>query len=149
MKRIYLGLIVFAIAIVGLIRSLPSTAQAAESNDPIFIYRQAGINSDQEDKIRKLAQTFEGQQRVRSKKIMDLVVQMRGLQLQPDPNADEVLGVQNEINKLGGEMALDRIKLLLDIRKVLTPDQKQKLVAILSQPGPGGTPGGTDASAGQ
>ncbi|MBX9696424.1 MAG: hypothetical protein K2Z81_28815, partial [Cyanobacteria bacterium] len=63
-----------------------------------------------------------------------------------DPKDDEVLGVQNEINKMAGEMAMDRIKLLLDIRKVLSAEQKQKLVDLLTQQGPppgsGGSGGG-------
>ncbi|MBX9695435.1 MAG: hypothetical protein K2Z81_23825, partial [Cyanobacteria bacterium] len=81
MKRIYLCVLILLLGTVGLVRS--STAQGPESNDPIYIYRQAGISQDQEGKILKMVQVFESQQKVKAKKVLDLYKELRGLQLQP------------------------------------------------------------------
>ncbi|SRR5579885_503775 len=103
------------------------------NDDPLAIYRAAGINSDQEQEIRRLAKEFEDAQRVRLKSLLGLMQDMNNLQRQADPPEPEVLAKQEEINKLTNEMATERVKLLLKVRKVLTADQKQKLVKILTE----------------
>lgn len=108
--------------------------QADPSQDPLALYKMAGINSDQEQQILKLAREFEDGQRVRAKSLLALVGQIRVLSLQPDPPEEQLLSTQADMNKLTGEMAIERQKLLLKVRKVLTPEQRKKLVAIMSQP---------------
>ncbi len=100
--------------------------------DPLALYRMAGINLDQEEQIRKLAKDFEDAQRVRAKTAFAKYKELSELQLQPDPVEEEVIAKQEEINKVIAEMATERMKLLLKVRKVLTPDQRKKLVALLS-----------------
>lgn len=101
--------------------------------DPLAVYRKAGINGEQEARIRKLAKDFETEQRVRLQKLIGLMKDMKELQLQPNPNDQTVLAKQDEINAATSEMASGRVQLLLDIRKVLTPPQRNKLVLIISQ----------------
>ncbi|MDZ4836003.1 MAG: hypothetical protein SGJ27_19675 [Candidatus Melainabacteria bacterium] len=109
--------------------------------DPLALYKMAGINTDQEEQIRSLAKEFENTQRVRVKSLVALYQQLKQIQLQPDPPEDQAIAKQEEINKLTGEMSTDRIKLLLKVRKVLTPDQRKKLIAIMTEePAQSGAP---------
>lgn len=129
----------FAASLLAVIaaNSTAALAQGGEAGgpppDPVAIYRQAGANEEQEGEIRRLAKSFDEVQRVRLKNLVGLIKGMSELQLQPTPNDDEVLAKQEEINKLSGEMSTERIKLLLKIRKVLKPEQRDKLVAIIKE----------------
>ena len=105
--------------------------QAAGGGDPMSIYRAAGVSSEQEMRIRQLAKDFEDQARVKAKRVAGLLQEMHELSLQADPEEKSVLGKQDEINQMTSEMATDRIKLLLSIRKTLSPEQKQKLITIM------------------
>jgi len=107
--------------------------QAAGGGDPMAIYKAAGISSEQEMHIRQLAKGFEDHARVKAKRVAGLLQEMHELSLQADPDEKAVLGKQDEINQVTADMANDRIKLLLSIRKTLNPDQKQKLVGIMKQ----------------
>ncbi len=97
-------------------------------HDPLAIYREAGIDKEQETKIRQLAKDFEEGQRVRLALIGNLLKDMRNLQMQPDPNEKIVLAKQDEINKVQAEMGTERTKLVLKIRNVLDFEQKQRLI---------------------
>ena len=99
--------------------------------DPLELYKKAGIDSDQEGEIRKMMKEFESAHRVRMKSLFGLMKDMRSLQLQANPSEDEVLAKQDEINKLSGEIATERIKLMLKIRKLLSPSQRQRLVQLV------------------
>lgn len=123
----------------------PAGSTGAQS-DPMAIYRQAGVSQEQEMRIRQLAKDFEDQARVKAKRMMGLMQEMHELSLNTDPDEAAVLAKQGEINAITGEMANDRIKLLLTIRKTLNEAQKQKLVGIMK--GASGEAGG-GAPAGQ
>lgn len=97
-------------------------------HDPLAIYREAGIDREQEKKIRQLAKEFEDGQRVRLVLMANLLKDMRNLQMQPDPNEKTALAKQDEINKVQAEMGTERTKLVLKIRNVLDFEQKQRLV---------------------
>lgn len=107
------------------------------ATDPMAIYRDAGINLEKERKIRQLAGEFEGMQRVRLKLLSNLLDDMKQFELQTDPDPKAVMEKQNEINKLSATMANDRVKLLLEIRDVMSHDEKERLVESL-QRGPSG-----------
>ncbi len=103
------------------------------ASDPMTIYRQAGVSQEQEMRIRQLAKDFEDQARVKAKRMMGLIQEMHQLSLELDPDEKAVLAKQDEINSVTAEMANDRIKLLLSIRKQLTEAQKQKLVGMMKE----------------
>lgn len=109
--------------------SLTSAANA----DPLDIYREAGISKEQELKIRQMAKEFEDVQRVRLKTLFGYLEDMQEYQLKPDPAEAEVMAKQTQINNLRTEISNGRIKLLLDIRALLSPEQKEKLVALLKE----------------
>lgn len=101
--------------------------------DPVLVYREAGANAEQEVKIRRLAQDFEKSARVRIERIRNLSVLMRELSYEPEPDENKILNLQEEMNQLQATLNSDRIKLMLQIRKVLTGEQKQKLVQIMRE----------------
>lgn len=123
----------------------PSAVQAQggpatqSGNDPMTIYRQAGVSSEQESRIRQLAKDFEDQARVKAKMTMQLMQEMHQLSLELDPDEKSVVDKQAQINQITAEMANERVKLLLSIRKQLTTEQKQKLVALMKQGSSGGS----------
>lgn len=110
--------------------SLPGSEM--NRHDPLAIYKQAGIDGDQEKKIRQFAKDFEDSQRVRLKLMANLLREMRALQMQPDPDEKKALSKQDQINQVQDEMGTERIKLVLKIRSIMNFDQKQRLVQIMA-----------------
>lgn len=110
-----------------------SLTSVSVNADPLDIYKEAGINREQEDKIRKMAKEFEDVQRVRLKTLYGLIEDMQELQMKPDPSETEVMAKQAQINNLRSEISNSRIKLLLDIRSIMQPEQKEKLVSIVKE----------------
>jgi len=142
----------FSMALVLFVMS-PSVVQAqgqpggppGPARDPIAIYRAAGCSPEQEAQIRELAKSFEELARAKGQQVVGLWKDMRNLSLQPDPEPSAIMAKQDEINKVNSDMATEKMKLMLSIRKVLTPDQKQRLVQLMqgpAQPGPSAGPGG-------
>ncbi len=99
--------------------------------DPLAIYKEAGIDKEQERKIRIMAKEFEDGQRVRLALFGNLLKEMRDLQFEPDPDERKVLAKQDEINKVQAEIGTERVKLVLKIRSILSFDEKQRLVTNL------------------
>jgi Spy/CpxP family protein refolding chaperone len=58
---------------------------------------------------------------------------MKTLSLKPDPDEQAVISKQEQISKIQADMAMERIKLLLKIRHLLTADQKQRLVELMQK----------------
>lgn len=132
-------------ALVALTCNSSALAQGGESSGgkvdprmdgPLALYKMSGINAEQEELIRKLAKEFEDAQRVRAKTLIALLQTIKGLSLQPDPPEEQLLSTQAEVNKITGDMAIERTKLLLRVRKVLTPDQRKKLVSLMTDDQP-------------
>lgn len=110
-----------------------------QSRDPLAIYREAGIDSNQEGQIKQLAKEFEDANAVRLQNVMSQLQQMKALSLKPDPDEQAVIALQEQISKIQAEMAMERIKLLLKIRKLLNPEQKQRLVEQMKKGSPAAT----------
>ena len=100
-------------------------------NDPLAIYKQAGIDQDQEQKINNLVKSFDVTLKQKANEMIELMRAMRVLSLQPEPDEKATFAKQEEINRLNNEMATERIRLMLNIRRLLTPAQKQKLVGLM------------------
>ena len=129
--RMVLALSVAAFTLCPAAFAQPGGEQAKANSDPLALYKNAGIDSEQEGEIRKLMKEFESAHRVRLKSLFGMIKQMRNLQLQPNPNEEQVLELQEEINKASGVIATERIKLMLKIRKLLSPMQRQRLVKLV------------------
>jgi Spy/CpxP family protein refolding chaperone len=123
----------FVVVIIGLITApLAVLGQnTADAEDPVAIYKQAGINAEQESSIRKLAQEYDQESAVKVKALTTLMHGLRELAYQPKLDASALLAKQAQINKLQSEMATDRIQMIIKIRSILTGSQNEKLASIL------------------
>ena len=127
-----------AILVVALLVSIatPSVVLAQggggpDAGDPVAIYKEAGINAEQESSIRKLAQEYDQESAVKLKALGGLLQELRSLAYQPVLNANALLAKQEQINKLQSEMATGRIQMVIKIRGILTASQNEKLASIL------------------
>lgn len=127
---------VIAVSCLGamLVPVVPAYSQVQgerSGHDPMEIYLQSGIDSDQEAKIRSLVTKFEDAASKRSQEVYRLSKQIMELSLQPDPDSRAIMDAQAEINKIQNQAANEKLILLLRVRQTLTPDQKRKLVQIM------------------
>jgi hypothetical protein len=106
-------------------------AQAVPPDDPIALYRQTGIDSGQEDRIRALADAYEKSEDEKAHKLIGFLNRLKSLSMVPDLDEKDVLETQASINKLQSEMALDKMHLLINIRRVLNRNQRIKLVSLI------------------
>jgi Spy/CpxP family protein refolding chaperone len=125
---------------VGAALLVPNMVQAQTptnpGQDPIALYVEAGASADQQSKIRTLAHEFETTARVRVERAANLMRKMQAFSLEPMPDEKAVLATQAEINSLQAELANARIKLMLQIRTVLSDEQRGKLVQLLKEQRP-------------
>jgi Heavy-metal resistance len=117
---------------VGIFQLTPSMVQA-QGADPLSVYVQAGIDPTQHAQITELASQLEQTNIARAHEIMDLIQNLRVLSIQPDLDEKKILATQNKINDLQGAMATDRLKLNIKVRKILSPEQRVRLVSAIKQ----------------
>jgi len=110
---------------------LSQNAGGSDVNDPVAIYKEAGISADQEASIRKLAEEYDQANGQRLQSLAQLLQQLKDMAYQPVLNETAMLAKQEEINKLQSDMSIQRIKLVIKIRGILTAAQNEKLVAAL------------------
>jgi Spy/CpxP family protein refolding chaperone len=104
---------------------------APDANDPVAVYKEAGINAQQESSIRKLAQEYDQESAVKLKALGGLLQELKTLAYQPVLDGNALLAKQEQINKLQSEMSIDRIQMVIKIRNILTANQNEKLANIL------------------
>jgi len=138
--RIVLSTVLAVAAGLALLAPYPVQAQDKSSGnakqDPFALYIQAGASSEQIAQIHQLVDDFTEAQKQRGKAMVVLMKDMHTLSLQPDPDSGKVMDKQGEINKSANEMANAKLKLMLKIRSVLSPEQKQRLVQLIQPPPP-------------
>lgn len=108
------------------ITSLP--ARAVSSTYLLPSYRAAGITPSQEAQIQALMKPVDEASDVKRQKIVDLQKEVALLFRQANPDQSAVQRKVAEISRLKSEIATARSKLMLDIRKVLTVEQRDKLL---------------------
>jgi Spy/CpxP family protein refolding chaperone len=106
---------------------------ARTEHDPAAIYIQAGAKKEQVEEIRRLGHEYETRSAEQAKEVIDLLGEMRKLTMQPDLDEEKILATQDKVNKLQNEMATEKAKLLITIRKVLTPEQRKDLVVLIKK----------------
>lgn len=111
--------------------STGADGKSEAKKDPVLIYREAGASEEQESKIRQIAQEFEHVAKVRVERLKNLSKQLREMSFQPSIDETKALAMQNDINELQATLNTERIKLMLKIRAVLSPEQNEKLVSIM------------------
>jgi Spy/CpxP family protein refolding chaperone len=111
----------------------PSAAYAGAKPDVLGIYREAGIDANQESKIRQLAKDFDSANTVKLHRLVALLHDLKILSLSPELDEKAALAKQDEINKIQADSANDRVRLLVKIRNTLNPEQKKKLVELMKK----------------
>lgn len=109
----------------------PGAAQA--QRDPAALYLQVGADNNTVQKVRQLAADFETSIRSKYEAIMGQMREMQRLSLEPSLDEEKILATQDAINRGTADMANERIKLLINQRKLLSPDQRIKFVELLKQ----------------
>lgn len=114
----------------------PIEAATAEKKDPLSIYRNAGVNTEQETKIKQIVHEYEKAGRVRVERLRNLSKQIKDLSYDAELDESKILGVQSEINELQSTVNTERTKLMLKLRSVLTAEQKEKFVDLMREGDP-------------
>lgn len=100
------------------------------------------LTNDQKSKIEALQDAnFKATKTVREK-IFDKSVELRRLWLTANPDKDKIAAAQKQLRVLRDEMEDKNTATTLEIRKVLTPAQNEKLANSTSGRGPGFGPRG-------
>lgn len=146
-SRLILPILLALLAAPSMVSAQTTFEGGQPQRDPLGVYKEVGINAEQEAKIRQLSKEFEDASRVRDERVKNLMGEIFELSLQPAPDEATVLAKQDEMNKVQAEKATERVKLLLAIRNVLTAEQKQRLVTIIEERTR--TPNALNQSAGQ
>ena len=107
--------------------------QLPQQGDPIALYKQAGIDEKQQQQILALANAYEGAEDKKAHEVIGYIKQLRALSLNPDLDEKAILQTQSNISKLEAEMAMDKMRLLIDIRRVLNHDQRKRLVELIQK----------------
>lgn len=132
---------VLAVAVLGLTtlgvraQSDAGGAPSAARRDPLASYRAVGIDKEQESKLLGIAKEFESEMMAKTNHLIALMKDMHALSLQPDPEQNTVLAKQDEINKVNGDIAIARVKLVMRMRGVLTPEQRKKFIQLTDKGG--------------
>jgi Spy/CpxP family protein refolding chaperone len=104
-----------------------------------------GVNLSAEQKTKIEALMSENQKAIRplSEKMFDKSVALRRLWSQANPDKDKIIAAQKEVRKLRDEKQ-DRVTAMrLEIHKILTPEQNEKLANSHWGRGPGFGPRGS------
>jgi Spy/CpxP family protein refolding chaperone len=138
MKKIILTLMTITI---GLLLSVPAFAAGpgpgkgdCEGMGPGY-HGKAGFNKlnlsdEQKAKIETLVTANRKEIRPIREKVFDKSVALRRLWLQPNPDKDKIIALQKEVRVLRDTMQDKVTALRFEIRKVLTPEQQEKLANI-------------------
>lgn len=132
-KRFTLSFALVSLVALPAVLAQPPATRQGQSQDPLSIYREAGVTPVQEAKIREMAKEFDNSNSVKLHRLMNLLQEMKTLSLTPDLDEKTTLAKQDEINKVQAENANDRVRLLVKIRALLNADQKKKLVELMQK----------------
>lgn len=107
--------------------------RSTQAADPIATYKEAGADAAQQEKILALASAYERKQEEKAHQVISQIKHLKALSLSPNLDEKTILQTQQGINKLQGEMATEKMRLLINIRKILSPQQRLRLVEILQR----------------
>jgi Spy/CpxP family protein refolding chaperone len=90
-------------------------------------WAKLNLSDEQKTKIEALVKASQKEIRPLSEKMFDKSVALRRLWLQENPDKDKILALQKEVRTLRDQIEDKSTVLRLEIRKLLTPDQQEKL----------------------
>jgi len=144
MKKITLTLTAVAL---GLLLASQAFAWGPGSGRGHGYCREAGLErlnltDDQKAKIEALQTANWKAIKPLREKMFDKTVELRRLWLQANPDKDKITAAQKELRTLRDEMQDKNTAMKLEVRKVLTPEQNEKLADMGWGRGPGFGPRG-------
>jgi len=92
--------------------------------------RRLNLTDEQKTKIEALATASQKEIRPLREKMFDKSVELRRLWLKENPDKDKILAVQKEVRTLRDKLEDKATALRFEIRKVLTPEQQEKLASF-------------------
>jgi Spy/CpxP family protein refolding chaperone len=93
-------------------------------------FHKLNLTDEQKTKIEALVTGNQKEIRPIREKVFDKSVALRRLWLQPNPDKDKIIALQKEVRVLRDEMQDKVTALRFEIRKLLTPEQQEKLANI-------------------
>lgn len=94
------------------------------------MFKKLNITDEQKTKIEAIVTAREKEIRPITEKMSDKAVVLRRLWLQPNPDKNKITALQKEVRVLRDEMQDKNTGLRFEIRKVLTPEQQEKLASF-------------------
>jgi Spy/CpxP family protein refolding chaperone len=107
------------------------------------IFKKLNLSDEQKTKIEALISENQKAIRPLREKMFDKSVELRRLWLQANPDKDKITAAQKELRILRDKMEDKATTLRFEIRKVLTPEQNEKLANSHWGRGPGFGPRGS------
>jgi Spy/CpxP family protein refolding chaperone len=92
--------------------------------------RRLNLTDEQKAKIEALRIAYEKDVRPIKEKMFDKSVALRRLWLQENPDKDKIYAAQKEVRTLRDKIQDKVTALRFEIRKILTPEQKEKLASF-------------------
>jgi Spy/CpxP family protein refolding chaperone len=105
-------------------------------------FDRLNLSDEQKTKIEALFTASEKENRPIREKMFDKSVELRRLWLKENPEKDKILALQKEVRTLRDKVEDKATALRFEIRKILTPEQNEKLVNSHWGKGPGFGPRG-------
>jgi len=93
-------------------------------------FDRLNLTDEQKTKIEALRLAYEKDVRPIKEKMFDKSVELRRLWLKENPDKDKIYAAQKEVRTLRDKMQDKVTALRFEIRKVLTPEQKEKLASF-------------------
>ncbi|MGP8153487.1 MAG: Spy/CpxP family protein refolding chaperone [Smithella sp.] len=110
------------------------------------VWKKLNLSDEQKAKIEVIRTSTGKELRPIREKMFDKSVELRRLWLQANPDKDKITAAQKEMRKLR-DLKDDKVTAMkLEIRKVLTPEQNEKLANSHWDRGPGFGPRGGNRS---
>ena len=92
------------------------------------VWSKLNLSAEQKTKIEALQLAHRKEIRPIREKMFDKSVELRRMWLQANPDKDKILALQKEVRTLRDQLEDKATAHNLEIRKVLTPEQQEKLV---------------------
>jgi Spy/CpxP family protein refolding chaperone len=93
-------------------------------------FNRLNLSDEQKTKIESIVTAREKEIRPIREKMFDKSVELRRLWLNENPDKDKILALQKEVRTLRDKMEDKATALRFEIRKILTPEQQEKLASF-------------------
>ena len=138
MKKLTLALMAFTLGVLLTVPAFAAGPGGCPGNgpggDPGYhqdkIFKKLNLSDEQKTKIEALISENQKAIRPLREKMFDKSVELRRLWLQANPDKDKITAAQKELRTLRDKKEDKATTLRFEIRKVLTPEQQEKLASF-------------------